>query len=341
MFVNTSIPSGNASASVNVTSYPQNDVAHVMTVYVYRIIYIIGVIGNTFTAVVWVRSRLKVPPVCYFIALSLVDNLVILTHALETQHSVNIQGLCQLVHIVFLAVQILAILLVLGMSIERYIEICHPMLGEKILSITRTRRVIVLLALLAFLLSTLEGYTWAMDPESDMCDLRTNLPPGYLWIYGFGVIILFFLTPLLCVITLNVLVILVLSKARRRTSAYGRSMMKPEKASFNTPFLVVSLYLAISELVYALVHLSYYFGPSVSSTWLHSSPLTGRWRSYEIKSIPLLCADAAALSSYALDLTVFTLSSRTFRKTAVGLIPFRRRKNQVFLSRNLLQRNNL
>ncbi|XP_071082742.1 neuromedin-U receptor 1-like isoform X2 [Haliotis cracherodii] len=340
MFLNTSITMNNTSVDGNVTSYLDMDITHVMTVYVYRIIYVVGVIGNTFTAVVWVRSRLKVSPVCYFIALSLVDNLVILTHALETQHSVNIQGLCQLVHIVFLAVQILAILLVLGMSIERYIEICHPMLGGKILTITRTKRVIILLAAVSLLLSTLEGYTWAMDPVSDTCDLRTHLPSRYLWIYGFSVIILFFVTPLLCVIILNVLVIAVLSKARRHSSAYGRSMMKPAKASFNTPFLVVSLYLAISELVYALVHLSYYLGPSDRSTWLHSSPLTGRWRSYDIKSIPLLFADAAALSSYALDLTVFTLSSKTFRKEAVGLIPCRKRKNQVFLSRNLLRRSN-
>lgn len=79
-----------------------------------------GLVGNIFAFIVWARSGLRVSPVTYFQAICVADSLVLVMHALETLHSVHVQGVCQIVHVLFLAVQVFAIFLVLGLSLERF-----------------------------------------------------------------------------------------------------------------------------------------------------------------------------------------------------------------------------
>ena len=84
-----------------------------------QVIYAVGIVGNVFALVVWARSGLVSSPVTYFQAICVADSLVLVMHPLETLHAVHVPGACQLLHVLFLAVQIFAILLVLGLSVER------------------------------------------------------------------------------------------------------------------------------------------------------------------------------------------------------------------------------
>lgn len=87
-------------------------------------IYGVGILGNLFALIVWARSGLSSSPVTYFQAICVADSLVLVMHPLETLHSVHVPGACQLLHVLFLAVQIFAILLVLGLSVERSDSLC-------------------------------------------------------------------------------------------------------------------------------------------------------------------------------------------------------------------------
>jgi hypothetical protein len=80
---------------------------------------VVGLVGNIFALIVWARSGLRSSPVTYFQAICVVDSLVLVMHPLEIFYAVHVQGLCQLIHVLFLAVQIFAILLVLALSVER------------------------------------------------------------------------------------------------------------------------------------------------------------------------------------------------------------------------------
>ncbi|ESO98268.1 hypothetical protein LOTGIDRAFT_159064 [Lottia gigantea] len=297
-------------------------VEYIITTYVYRILYGIGLAGNVFAVIVWSRARAKSSPVKYFIAISVADTLVLFTHALENIVDLSIDGLCQSVHLMFLAVQSFAILLVLGLSVERYIEVCHPLKGEKLVTVSRTKKTIILMAIVSVLGSFMEGYIWNVD-ENKLCVHRQNIPRRLLWIYGTCVLFLMFMLPIFTILFIN---LTVLCKVKRRNSnhsvAYSTSMV-PEKLSINAAFLAISLWLALSELCYAIVHLIQYFVATHSDFFwnIHTiKPLPGQWRTYyNDDSIPLLIADVVTLASYSVNVICFVLTSYTFRKEAKRL----------------------
>ena len=141
---------------------------------------------------------------------------------------------------------------------------------------------------------------------------------------------------------MNILVAYRIKSRRRKNFAFSVAMV-PDKHNMNISVAVLSLYLAIFEMLYAIVHISQYFSANVHESLKNNfhlnhdqscslssqfdAPMTGRWRSYYVNSFPLMIMDAIALTSYAVDLTVFTLCSRTFRKIAKEL--FLRFKKRV------------
>ena len=82
-----------------------------------------GLLGNVFALTVWARSGLRSTPVTYFQAICVADSLVLLMHALESLHNVHVPGVCQLVHVLFMAVQCFAIFLVLGLTVQRCVRV--------------------------------------------------------------------------------------------------------------------------------------------------------------------------------------------------------------------------
>ncbi|KAK7498021.1 hypothetical protein BaRGS_00010609 [Batillaria attramentaria] len=327
--------------NVTATTHDDNEDYEVYFSYIYRVIYAVGLAGNTFALIVWARSGLKSSPVTYFQAICVADSLVLIMHPLETFHTVHVQGACQLVHVLFLAVQIFTILLVLGLSVERYIELCHPLAAEVLISRRRTIRSIILLAALSLLASTCEAYIWNVDPSLGTCILRHTTSQRFMWTYATLVLAVLFLCPLLLVILFNVMVAKRIKRRRRNSYAFSVKMV-PDRHNMNLPVMFISLYLAVCEIVYATVHISQYFVPNPASAGgsrcaqvIHASnksdmPLTGRWRSYYVDSLPLLIVDVIALTSYAVDLTIFTLCSKTFRRSIRDLFHrYQRRKSLI------------
>ncbi|KAL8585744.1 hypothetical protein ACOMHN_040526 [Nucella lapillus] len=329
--------------------------------YIYRVIYAVGLVGNVCALVVWARSGLRSSPVTYFQAICVADSLVLVMHPLETLPDfVHVRGVCQMVHVLFLAVQVFAILLVLGLTVERYIELCHPMAADHFISYKRTVRCILLLACLSLLFSLCEAYIWNVPEGLTRCQLRHTISRRFMWTYAILVLVVLFLCPLMLVVLFNVLVARRIRHRRKNSLAFSVAMV-PDKHNMNLSVTFVSLYLAVCEIVYAAVHSSQYFvserqlsTTGADSLLLSSSssavaatgtgtavytsggnngggmPLTGRWHSFYINSLPLYIADVLALTSYAVDLTIFTLCSRTFRRNMARLFRrYQRRKSVV------------
>ncbi|XP_041376147.1 vasopressin V1a receptor-like [Gigantopelta aegis] len=305
----------------------ENVFDYIIHVYVYRVIYAVGFLGNIISLLVWIQTKNRAPPICFFIAICIADTLVLITHSIE-KHYIYVNYLCQIIHVFFFAVQIFAILLVVGMSVEQYISICRPLKEYKVTH-RRIWKAISGLALVAIVAGSLEGYFWALDDDRKICTLRKGVNSLYSWIYGYAVLVCLFIIPVIAIITLNAMVWYAVKKARHKTFAYGRSMRRA-KTRFNKTFHFVSLHLAIGELLYAMIHISIY-GHYIDGH--ESEKLSGRWPSYYITSLPFLIADIISLSSYALDITFFTLSSRTFRKAALRIVGCRKQLEQTIVSR--------
>lgn len=328
------VSSGNATARSDHHAYD------IYFTNYYVVIYIVGLVGNAFALFVWVRSGLRSSPVTYFQAICVADSLVLIMHPLEMYHTVHVQVACQLVHVLFMAVQIFAIFLVLGLSVERYIELCHPLLAETLINHKRTVRFIIGLAVASLCASSGEAYIWHVEPTLGTCMMRHTTSQRFLWTYATVVLAFLFVFPLLLVIIFNVLVAKRIKHRRRNSYAFSVKMV-PDRHKLNLPVMFISLYLAVCEIVYAAVHISQYFVPSHGgrndkcAQMMHSGnasdwSLTGRWHSYYEDSLPLLVTDAIALTSYAVDLTIFTLCSKTFRRNIRELFHrYKRRKSLV------------
>lgn len=209
----------------------------------------------------------------------------------------------------------------------------------------RTVRSILLLALLSLFASLVEAFIWHVQPDIGHCGLRHTTSQGFMWTYAILVLAILFLCPLLLVILFNVLVARRMKHKRRNSYAFSDAMV-PNKHNMNLSVTFVSLYLAVCEIVYAAVHISQYFvahrgdDPTTSGgtnggahhdlVSKSDMPLTGRWRSYYIDSLTLMIVDVVALTSYAIDVTIFTLCSKTFRRNIRKLFQrYQRRKSLI------------
>lgn len=243
----------------------------------------------------------------------------------------------------------LMIVCIVCVCFARFIDLCRPLSSEALITYSRTVRTILGLACAALLASMFEAYLWHVEPgEFGQCVLRHTMSQGFMWTYAILVLVVLFLCPLTLVLVFNVLVATRIRKRRRNSYAFSVAMV-PDRHKMNVSFMVISLYLAVCEIVYAFVHITQYFvperhlvatsangdGAAVTSALAFSGnrstmPLTGRWHSYYIKSGPLLIVDALALTSYAVDLTIFTLCSKTFRRAIRELFQrYKRRKSLI------------
>lgn len=224
----------------------------------------------------------------------------------------------------------------------RYIELCHPLAAGTLITHKRTVRSILLLAALSLLSSLCEAYIWHVQEDVRQCQLRYTTSQGFMWTYAILVLVILFLCPLLLVILFNALVARRIKHKRRNSYAFSVAMV-PDKHNMNLSVTFVSLYLAACEIVYAAVHISHYFvsdvderrskllltGPSRPGN-KSGMPLTGRWHSYYSDSLTLMIVDVIALTSYAVDLTIFTLCSKTFRRNIRDLFQrYQRRKSLI------------
>ncbi|ESO94552.1 hypothetical protein LOTGIDRAFT_74710, partial [Lottia gigantea] len=181
--------------------------------------YAIGFPGNIISLMVWIQKRMRHSSGCYLAALALDDLIFLCLHIVYEVQTVwginvlNVQFVCQAYPVVYMAVQYLSPLLVLGFTVERYISICHPFKREKFCTTKRAKIVIVFLTILAFSMSCIQGYFYTLLQigDSTECGPRFVVRDGgtrsIFNVWNICIEMCVFLVIPLSVLTLNIMVI--------------------------------------------------------------------------------------------------------------------------------------
>ncbi|XP_055340650.1 thyrotropin-releasing hormone receptor-like [Paramacrobiotus metropolitanus] len=127
---------------------------------IHSLIFIVGFLGNVMIVIVVKSTKtLRTPTYCYLVSLAVADILLvcstipeaILSYQLYSKQWVLGHFGCSLMAFTsFLAINAGSIS-ILAFTVERYIAICHPMLAQKVCTVSRARRIIVILWLIVCL----------------------------------------------------------------------------------------------------------------------------------------------------------------------------------------------
>ncbi|CAF1068374.1 unnamed protein product [Rotaria sordida] len=186
------------------------------------IVIIFGIIGNSISCYVFVRSKLKrLSCSSYLIALSLSDNGYLICLSLIWLENVHLyifhnHGICQFGVYLTTVCSSLSVWFTVAFTTERFVVVAYPLKRSQYNSLSRSRYVILLLTALAFLLYS--SSLWASGIEeakperrnSSLHETRCVTLPEWLKFTRHMNIIDFFLTfiiPFLTILTLNTLII--------------------------------------------------------------------------------------------------------------------------------------
>lgn len=128
-------------------------VVKVLQLYCFPVVVVLGICGNTVSAVVFLSTRLRrLSSAIYLLVLALSDSFFLLTNFLIWLTSldvnvVNVNGVCQLTVYFNHVSSCLSAWLVVGFTVERYIAICHPLKRPEMCTVFRAKIVTASLTL--------------------------------------------------------------------------------------------------------------------------------------------------------------------------------------------------
>lgn len=206
-------------------------VAYNIDRYLPFLIYAVGFIGNSISAVVWFQRRFHSndnnnngnSSALYLALLSTTDLAFLVLHCVDHVDKVFVRHLsanayyCEVFMYLLAVPQYLSPLFVLGFTGERFIAVCFP-LHRRRLCRRRTAKTAAAAAAAAVAAVTApQAFFWTNNPEKSFCDLRRSI----VWIEQAWIVfswitemIFFFFVPLL-VFALDLVVISFLCRFRR------------------------------------------------------------------------------------------------------------------------------
>ncbi|GAU98738.1 hypothetical protein RvY_09846-2 [Ramazzottius varieornatus] len=221
------------------------------------IIFIVGFLGNIMIcAVVKNTKSLQTPTYCYLVSLAVADILLVCAaipeaiisyHLYSKQWILGHAGCAIMVFITFLAINA-GSLSILAFTIERYIAICHPMLAQKVCTVSRARNIILTTWAIVCLysapwlgLSGTRPLRLADVTGMEKCDYLLSRDM-YIYFFLFDVVV-FYCVPLLISVILYLRMGLVLHKSMQdlrkqigtRMPLRGWSMRKSSSCTLENP----------------------------------------------------------------------------------------------------------
>ncbi len=184
--------------------------------YIHPIIYALGIPGNLLSFFLWIQPRLRNSSGCYFACIAITDTIVLLLHMVLTiQLLTDLQLLfnkilCEAFNFLFVSFEIISVLLVLGLTVDRYVVVHFPMRRHKLCTIRRTTKVIAGLVFISVILGICEGSFWTYDKVTHKCVVRPSLRGTGNHIMEIGnilILVLAILLPSILVLTFNVLIV--------------------------------------------------------------------------------------------------------------------------------------
>ena len=307
--------------------------------YVTPLWYIIGLVGNTLAAKIWLQREMRVnnSSAVYLATLSITDLIFLLFHAVQELkyawevNTLDYPVICEGYFMLYLVAQYLSPLLVLGFTVERWIAICHPFKKEEYCTTSRAIKVVVGFIVAALLLCVIQGYFWTYDVVTGTCDMRLSVSTGAasLWsVWTWCTESLIFLLVPVVILLFNILVI---NEVRRLAKtgqkflpsapprADGTSGNKPSSAggagrATTVMLLSVSFYVIFTTLPATIV---YALNFEQGSPYLTDEELKAdaTWTRYLIYLTTRKVVEEICLSHYACNFFLYFITGEHFRRS--------------------------
>ena len=332
---NTSFMPGNGTESALEQRY--NDLHIVIETYIKPIIYTIGIPGNLLSCIVWLQPRLRNSSACYFASLAFCEMAVLLLHTITSLQFVyhipilTNQISCDVFNTLFIVTESLCVLIVLGLTVDRYIIVCHPMKRITLCSIKRAMLVILGLVILASLFGLAEGFFWTYDASSESCVLRVHLTSSNKFpLSTIGNIIILLSTiilPTVAICVLTVILLVFISRRNKQRLVLAPSQCRAQRES-TMMILLVAIYVVISEIPESIIYLLSPFYPHGNQTIVgHDRDLDENWQThYNFRTINILI-ETFSLTNYAINLLIYSLIGKQFRTTMLHCLFHGKRHN--------------
>ncbi len=312
---------------------------YILHAYVYPIIYVIGLPGNLLSFALWIHPRLRNSSACYFAAIAVFDSFLLLLHLIVTIQVVssveilNSTIVCEIYNVLYLSSEIMAVLLILGLTVDRYIIVHFPMRRHALCTTSRSVKVIVCLTLFAVALGVTEGSFWTYDKKTHHCITRsaggfTGGTKRTVEVGNITILVLGILLPASLVLIFNIFIVVKLRRilAARQQMMEGRE--KKQDSESTILLIMLSCYLLLSEIPDSVVYL---LRPFFAPPWpLPESVMSGGNRTIEqfydkhktrYKDYLLTAAvfGTFSLTNYAINILIYSLAGHKFRHTLMAI----------------------
>ncbi|KAL4227396.1 hypothetical protein ACF0H5_012839 [Mactra antiquata] len=283
--------------------------------------YIIGIIGNTVSAKIWLSKHMRKSnsSAIYLGSIAIADLIFIFIHFwLELQGAWGISTynkpiLCELFNVVLYVPQYLTPLLILAFTFERFIAICFPFLKETFCSVKKAVIGVCLLTTCSCLLGLVQAIFWTYHSGMCISKEQESLVRFYtIWTWITEMLI-FAVVPLI-VLVLNVLVIREINRINKFQSSLGQDGSRSSNQTSTITLLSVSFYLICTLLPATIVYAIQFSIPvgdptKDASEWSSDPAWTSYLVYYHIRKI----VEEICFSNYACYCVIYYVTSGYFR----------------------------
>ncbi|KAL4227638.1 hypothetical protein ACF0H5_013078 [Mactra antiquata] len=298
--------------------------------YMRIVMYVLGYPGNLVAFLVWIKKPMLQSSGIYLATLALSDLIFLsldLPYSLQTDwdiYPLNYPIICEGFTVIYMAAQNMSPLLTLAFTTERYIAIKFPLKRRIYCTVKRAICTSVCITLTSLALCGIQGYFWAYDAEFEECSRRggtDDLWESWTWCTE---MIMFLGIPVL-ILTLNLLVIGEIRKARKIARKLNRILFK---TTITTALLLsVSTFFILTTLPVSIVYALYDSYPPGSDFKNIENDVTwqAHFRYYKARTIIY----NIGRTHFFMNPYIYFMGGKKFRRAVINVLTCR--KSQMSL----------
>lgn len=307
--------------------------------------YVVGLLGNLLSAIVWSQRRMRRnnSSAFYLTSLCVSDMLFLVLHSLQELkyawllRTLEYPVVCEGYFLLILVFQYLSPALVLCFTVERFIAVCHPFAKEKYCTEARAVKIVIFLVVVCVTLCAIQAYFWRFNPAIGECEVRPEVADGgnfSLWnVWTWVTEMAMFLAVPLVILVFNIFVIVEVRKMSRkgvvlvplkssRDSRGTNSVCSATTSAATTVMLLsVSFYVIATTLPATLVYVLHSQFPegdaSLTDDEISRDPV---WQRFLVYFTVRKIVEEVCLSHYACNVFLYLVTGPQFRATFLGLI---------------------
>ncbi|KAK3097923.1 hypothetical protein FSP39_014479 [Pinctada imbricata] len=293
--------------------------------------YFLGLVGNSIAFFIWTRRYRRHSNISslYLAALAVTDNLLLLFHMFSELHyawgisTLDYPIFCPIFFVLFMSLQYISPLFILGFTVERYISIVRPFRSERFSRIQRGPLEICALSFLAVALSVPQYFGWTV--ASGFCD-GSNSEFYTAWSWGSDILV-FAIFPVTTLV-LNLLVLRAASKSvkfrRQPESTYckanhvhhhhkhktSNTLVSPSTATL----LTISFYRLFTLVPVAIIFaLQFTYPVGDYRMPIDEIKQSSTWRKHVQWFVAKKIIDEIGLSQYCCNIFIYLVTAKPFR----------------------------